>query len=413
MIAATRYPAFSRNFEDEQDYADAAVRGKSPLSGVNLSPILRWKRQQHQKEHQQRDSSSAGPKKKLRCKTLIVGFEGGGASFAHKCFGLAVDDGSTDGAEWVGTVLLPGAPPLGGDGGGSVGVGGTGIASTTAGLGDSLDPADPLNSACNIFYRKRRGAETEAGGEKRGESSSSDGVERGGGNSNGSLSNGGLGEADSKTDAGITADTNINTIDGDVGGGDVIGGCNGDGVAVVLCGYRVPPRQADAWAKALLGGIDADVVIALTTVTAEPGRSEGWRGARLLATSEAEEREDCLKMSVGFQPLRTPTMLSGASAALVSYCQRHGRAAMCFAAAESPGRRALPQQQFGDAGVAGVSGRSGDKSLLLAERHLSCTRQALGVLAAEAMVGSPKDGDAGGMRGMEAEIDGATSSLYV
>ncbi|CAN0080672.1 unnamed protein product, partial [Ectocarpus sp. 8 AP-2014] len=25
MIAATRYPAFSRNFEDEQDYADAAV----------------------------------------------------------------------------------------------------------------------------------------------------------------------------------------------------------------------------------------------------------------------------------------------------------------------------------------------------------------------------------------------------
>ena len=59
MIAATRYPAFSRNFEDEQDYADAAAaaaRKANPLpSGLRLAPILRWKR----KEKQRRDSSSS------------------------------------------------------------------------------------------------------------------------------------------------------------------------------------------------------------------------------------------------------------------------------------------------------------------------------------------------------------------
>lgn len=59
MIAATRYPAFSRNFEDEQDYADAAVsaaRKANPLpSGLSLAPILRWKRQ----ERQRRDRSSS------------------------------------------------------------------------------------------------------------------------------------------------------------------------------------------------------------------------------------------------------------------------------------------------------------------------------------------------------------------
>lgn len=52
MIAATRYPAFSRNFEDEQDYADAAVsaarKANSLPSGVKLAPILRWKRRQQQ-----------------------------------------------------------------------------------------------------------------------------------------------------------------------------------------------------------------------------------------------------------------------------------------------------------------------------------------------------------------------------
>lgn len=58
MISATRYPAFSRNFEDEQDYADAAVRANSSLSGVNLSPILRWKRRQQQGEQDGSSTSS-------------------------------------------------------------------------------------------------------------------------------------------------------------------------------------------------------------------------------------------------------------------------------------------------------------------------------------------------------------------
>ncbi|CAM9810965.1 unnamed protein product, partial [Ectocarpus fasciculatus] len=64
MLAATRYPAFSRNFEDEQDYADAAVsaarKANSLPSGVKLAPILRWKRRQQQQQQQQQhgDSSS-------------------------------------------------------------------------------------------------------------------------------------------------------------------------------------------------------------------------------------------------------------------------------------------------------------------------------------------------------------------
>lgn len=216
----------------------------------------------------------------------MVGLEGGGASFAQKCFGLGADNDGSDSAEWIGTVVLPGAPSSGG--------GSADTASTTAGLGDSLDPADPLNSACNIFYRKRAGAEkkvqteAQAGGEKEAQGPSSNGVEESGGKSNGSSANGVPGDDDSN------ATTNSDDGDGD---GDGVSSFGGDGVAVVLCGYRVPPRQANAWAKALLGGIDADVVVALTTVAAEPGRSEGWQGARLLATAEAEEREDCLKVS--------------------------------------------------------------------------------------------------------------------
>lgn len=46
MITALRYPAFSRNFDDEQDYVDAAVsaarRASPPLGG--LAPVLRWKK---------------------------------------------------------------------------------------------------------------------------------------------------------------------------------------------------------------------------------------------------------------------------------------------------------------------------------------------------------------------------------
>ena len=46
MTTASRYPTFSRNFDDEQDYVDAAVsaaRRASPLLG-GLAPVLRWKK---------------------------------------------------------------------------------------------------------------------------------------------------------------------------------------------------------------------------------------------------------------------------------------------------------------------------------------------------------------------------------
>lgn len=143
----------------------------------------------------------------------MVAFGSGGGSFALKCFGLSE-------ADWIGTLVLPGATPA---------------ESTTKaqGLGDSLDPTDPYNSACNIFTKKDR--------------------KEGGNDRNG-------------------------------------------GVAVVLCGYRVPPARAQAWTRALLGGVEAEVVVTLTTVGIEPGRCEGWEGARLLATSQAEERADCLEV---------------------------------------------------------------------------------------------------------------------
>eukprot|EP00752_Nemacystus_decipiens_P015930 g14237.t1 len=382
MIAATRYPAFSRNFEDEQDYADAAVsaaRKANPLpSGLSLAPILRWKR----RERQRRDRSSSG---KLKCKTLVVGFEGGGSSFARKCFGLT----ESVGCDWIGTVVLPGAPPSRSAG--------ADAASTTGGLGDSLDPADPLNSACNIFLKR--------GG---GEVSSSSGADNG----NGSVSNG-VSNGESTADRSTGSTTEI--IGGDESGDSSTPSPtlsnntqekDGHGIVVVLCGYRVPSRLADAWARALLGAIDAEVVVALATVAAEPGRSEGWQGARLVATAEAEEREDCLKMSVGFQPLRTPTMLGGAPAALVSYCQKHGRAAMCFAAAELPGRRAVPPQLVG-----GDCGSSGESSRF-AERSLSCTWKALGVVAGEAMLSAGCGGGEGGEKDVDA-FDGAANSLYI
>lgn len=46
MTTASRYPTFSRNFDDEQDYVDAAAsaaRRASPLLG-GLAPVLRWKK---------------------------------------------------------------------------------------------------------------------------------------------------------------------------------------------------------------------------------------------------------------------------------------------------------------------------------------------------------------------------------
>ncbi len=124
------------------------------------------------------------------------------------------------------------------------------------------------------------------------------------------------------------------------------------------------------------------------------------------------------QMSVGFQPLPTPTMLSGAPAALLSYCQRRGRAAMCFAAADLPGRRRAPPQQqlLGlGAGVGVGVGGGGSRSVeevLAAERGLSCTWKPLGVVAGGAMV----SGGAGvGGEGAKTEVDAvsAMSSLYV
>lgn len=92
---------------------------------------------------------------------------------------------------------------------------------------------------------------------------------------------------------GVSGDGGSSSGGGGSGGGG--SGSNGD-VMVALCGYRVPPAQAHAWAKALLSAVDAEVVVVLTSVVVEPGRSEGWEGARLLATSEAEERGDCLEV---------------------------------------------------------------------------------------------------------------------
>lgn len=220
-------------------------------------------------------------KNKLKCKTLVVGFEGGGASFAQKCFGLASDDGGGGGCstDWIGTVVLPGAP--------------SGTASTSGvGLGDSFDPADPLNSACNIFLKraKGRGKASTHGGSGHDRSCNGDSLSNGNGDGDGAAAAEGSEEPESST-----------PTDGGAGGGNANNSDEerdgGDGVAVVLCGCRVPPSQADAWAKALLSGIDAEVVVALTAVAVEPGRSEAWQGARLIATAEAEEREDCLKVT--------------------------------------------------------------------------------------------------------------------
>lgn len=103
-------------------------------------------------------------------------------------------------------------------------------------------------------------------------------------------------------------------------------------------------------------------------------------------------------------------MLSGAPAALVSYCQRHGQAAMCFAAAEPPGRRAtaVPQQLRQQLGV-GVGGGSG--RLALAERNLSSARDALGIVAGAAVVVVSGGGGAGGKE--MGALEDAPSSLYV
>lgn len=238
MIAAPLYPPFSRNFDDEQDYADEKNSSRASIfDSQALPPLLRWKRGIAQHHH---SSLKDDHKLPLTVKTLIVGFQGGGASYAHTLFNLSNNgddnDSTTSGnsteenaAEWVGTLVLPGCGnPTGGP---------SGSALWGGGAGDSLEAADPHNLSCNIF-RKKRGACSVPEGE-------------------------------------------------DEGCGDV---------AIVSCGYCVPALAAHAWARVLLENISAEVVVVFTSVAVEPGRSEGWEGAKLLATSQAEERDDCLEV---------------------------------------------------------------------------------------------------------------------
>lgn len=188
---------------------------------------------------------------------------------------------------------MPGAPCSGAD-----------AASATGGLGDSLDPTDPLNSACNIFRKSWVGKDSRGSKCNNGEGCGEAEPLSNGSNANGHPTGGGGkektgGEINANVEGGSGSGGGANKdgeSEGDVTNKDDDDEGSGGDVLVVLCGYRVPPRQADSWAKALLGGVEAEVVVALTTVEAEPGRSEGWRGAKLLATAEAEEREDCLKV---------------------------------------------------------------------------------------------------------------------
>lgn len=85
-------------------------------------------------------------------------------------------------------------------------------------------------------------------------------------------------------------------------------------------------------------------------------------------------------------------MLTGASAALISYCQRHGRAAMCFAAAERPGR--LKQRGVG------------------AERAFSCTRKPLGLLIGDSILAPAAAPSGADEADLEMAVDVA-SNLYV
>ncbi|CAM9708940.1 unnamed protein product [Discosporangium mesarthrocarpum] len=219
MVTAEVYPPFSRNFEDEQDYVNARGSvwwGCSPLAGIVMPPpSLRWKR----------TAGDVSPR--CEVKTLFVAFEESGISFVRKCFGVGEQD-------WVGTLVLCEARP------------------SPAG-GDTLDPTDPVNSACNIFRK-----------------------------------------------------------------GDM---------ALVLCGYEVSPGESHAWAEEILSHISSETVVIFAAVPA------GQTGAsiQVVATMAAEERGG-LMVTQGFQRLMTPTLLTGAPAALISHCQRRDRAAVCFVA---------------------------------------------------------------------------------
>lgn len=222
MISASPYPPFSRNFDDEHEYVDAAAKTMSSTADAALAfnsnntnmfdshrlpPTLRWKRSLAQHHRNNQPDQDMVP---FTVKTLIVGFQGGGASFAHTLLGLG-NNNSEENAndDWVGTLVLP--------------------AGCVGGGGNSLEATDPYNATCNIFRKK--------GGE----------------------------------------------------GGK-------EDIAVALCSYRVPPAAAHAWARVLLDNVASDVVVGLTSVVVEPGRSNGWEGATLLATSQAEERPDCVEV---------------------------------------------------------------------------------------------------------------------
>lgn len=69
-------------------------------------------------------------------------------------------------------------------------------------------------------------------------------------------------------------------------------------------------------------------------------------------------------MSKGFQPLRTPTMVTGPAAAVISQCQRQGQAALCFAVMD------------------GIGEWDEESSA----RAFECTRKPLEVLAGDLMI---------------------------
>ncbi|CAM9180371.1 unnamed protein product [Choristocarpus tenellus] len=235
MITSELYPSFSRNFADEQGYADAAHTLKissSPLdsTSITLAPSMRWKRT----TRQQLDGNPCA------VKTLVVAFQGSGVSFVKKCFDLQE-------AQWVGTVILCEAEP-----------------SPTG--GDTLDPSDPLNASCNIFLK-----------------------------------------------------------------GDV---------AIALCGYKVFPKASHRWAAELLTHIMAETVVVYATI---PGTGAG--SVQVLATTAVEDK-DGEKIKGGFPQLVTPILLTGAPAAVISYCQRRGLPAVCYVTVAGQGETNVATKAF-------------------------------------------------------------------
>lgn len=126
MIAASLYPPFSRNFNDEEDYTSLvhSTERKSSRFPSSLPPILRWRRGNTSGA---RTASLQPDQFRSPAKALVIGIHSDAALYVQKFFGLSDD-------HWVGTLVLPGARrgPSG---------------------GDTLDPANASNSMCNIFRK--------------------------------------------------------------------------------------------------------------------------------------------------------------------------------------------------------------------------------------------------------------------